>query len=486
MKVLSKQVNHQQLNNKKEKNSMKLTKKKVLALSLAVCLIAIASMSTLAWFTAKDEVTNNFYIANSEDDPDSIFSVDVWEDDTPEDNGNEPKLDGIKFENILPGDELFKEVHIENTGSYDEYIRATITITDASVWQDVFGTRMVALENFVNYKYNGHAPIHTEVAYYDYENDAFVYQIYYDKAIAPDEKFVVFDTVTINSALDQYQAAELAGSFDIKVVADAVQVENVGDNVYEAFDTVGLIKAVPVSTPADLAAALASDEEAYLIISPAALTNNTLTIDGAIANKTLDFSGANANVAFTANATAENVVITGIVDTETTGKNISSEAGFTGDVTVVDCSFVSGGGKHADAAISPVAGNFTVVDCTFDGKGTGDYAVSHSGATTGDLVFTGCTFNNFGSWAILINSTINGNVTIDNCTFNTGDGVFKTLGGGVTGNFTFTNNTMIGVKGHDANPNKILVSGSGTGPVIAGGTKTVTGNTLDGVDWTQS
>lgn len=285
MKVLSKHTNNQQLNNQKEKKSTKLTKKKVLALALAVCLIAIASMSTLAWFTAKDEVTNKFLIANSEDDPDDIFSVDVWEDDTPEDNGEEQKLDGMEFENILPGDELFKEVHIENTGSYDEYIRATITITDASIWQDVFGERLVALEEFVNYKYDNHSPIYTEVAYYDYENDAFVYQIYYDKAIAADEEFVVFDTVTINSALDRFQAAELAGSFEIKVVADAVQVENVGDNVYEAFETVGLVKAVPVSTPADLAAALASDEEAYLVISPATLDNNTLTIDSAVAKQ---------------------------------------------------------------------------------------------------------------------------------------------------------------------------------------------------------
>lgn len=203
-------------------------------------------------------------------------------------------------------------------------------------------------------------------------------------------------------------------------------------------------------------------------------------------NKTLDFGGANAKVTFTANATAENLTITGIVDDEATGKNISSVAGFTGDVTVVDCSFVSGSGKHANAAINPVAGNFTVIDCTFDGQGTGDYAVSNSGGTTGDLVFQNCEFNNFTSWVILVNGTLTGNVLVDNCTFNTGDGVLKTLGGGVTGDFKFTNNTMIGVKGHDGNANKILVSGSGTGPVIAGGVKTVTGNTLDGADWTQA
>ena len=57
---------------------MKLSKKKVVALALAVCLIAVLSMGSLAWFTDDDSVTNDFFIAGSEDqDPDKVFSVDV-------------------------------------------------------------------------------------------------------------------------------------------------------------------------------------------------------------------------------------------------------------------------------------------------------------------------------------------------------------------------------------------------------------------------
>ena len=59
---------------------MKLTKKKVFVAALAVCLVAILSMGSLAWFSAQDEVDNKFMIATSEDlDPDDIFSVNVWE-----------------------------------------------------------------------------------------------------------------------------------------------------------------------------------------------------------------------------------------------------------------------------------------------------------------------------------------------------------------------------------------------------------------------
>ena len=42
---------------------MKLSKKKVFALALAVCLIATLSFGSLAWFTDNDSVTNEFKVA---------------------------------------------------------------------------------------------------------------------------------------------------------------------------------------------------------------------------------------------------------------------------------------------------------------------------------------------------------------------------------------------------------------------------------------
>ena len=220
---------------------MSNTKKKVLTVAIAVCLIAIISLSTLAWFNAADDAQNNFYIANSEDDADEIFSVDVWEDDTEEDTDGETKLEDMEIENIQPGDVIYKEVHIENTGYYDQYIRATITVSQATVWQKVYGvaaTEVVPLTAIVQGV--DMAAVHTYTAKLDTTNDTFVYELYYDKAIAAGQEIIVFETVTINENLDRFQAAEMSGEFFIKVVADAVQVENVGNNVYEAFTTVGL------------------------------------------------------------------------------------------------------------------------------------------------------------------------------------------------------------------------------------------------------
>ena len=57
-----------------------MTKKRVFAVALAVCLIAILSLGSLAWFTDSDQVDNEFLIAGSQDgDKDKVFSVDVWE-----------------------------------------------------------------------------------------------------------------------------------------------------------------------------------------------------------------------------------------------------------------------------------------------------------------------------------------------------------------------------------------------------------------------
>ena len=45
---------------------MKMNKKKVLVTALAVSLIAILSLGTVACFNAKDEITNTFKVADSD------------------------------------------------------------------------------------------------------------------------------------------------------------------------------------------------------------------------------------------------------------------------------------------------------------------------------------------------------------------------------------------------------------------------------------
>lgn len=223
---------------------MKLNKKKVLAIALAVCLIAILSMSTLAWFSDSKNVTNEFLVAGSDDqDPDEIFSVKVSED-TPDGTDDE---DGYIYENILPGDQLKKTVHVENTGSYDQYIRVTVTISDAQAWIAAMGNQvteaqvMALFEGFDATKW--HHIWNNRIE--DPNPTELIFVMYYNEKLAPDAQITVFEGINIPTTLTQEQAAAFAGGFTINVKADAIQTENVlpdnyvvGEEAYYAFDFV--------------------------------------------------------------------------------------------------------------------------------------------------------------------------------------------------------------------------------------------------------
>jgi predicted ribosomally synthesized peptide with SipW-like signal peptide len=212
---------------------MKITKKKVFVSALIICLLAIVSMSTLAWFSASDSVKNEFYVADSgdhTDDPDAIFSVAVWEK-TPE---SDKDTDGYEYKEILPGAKLTKEAHVENTGYYSQYIRAIVTISDAEAWlAAVEGIDMA--EVFLGFDESVWTNISME---HDTTADTLTYVLYYDGILESGKDITLFNQVKIPESLTVAQAAAFAGDFSITVKAQAVQTENVGANAYEAFETV--------------------------------------------------------------------------------------------------------------------------------------------------------------------------------------------------------------------------------------------------------
>jgi len=219
---------------------MKLNKKKVFTIALAICLIAILSMGSLAWFSDTDSVTNDFMIADSADTHDEIFSVDVWEyvdgETTKDDDGN-------VYEDILPGGRYHKEPYIENTGAYDQYIRVKVTVTNADAWIAALGNGYdlgmmfeghdeTAWTRFEAGEYNGTENTYTMVFYLNYK-------------LAPDQKACLFNTVVIPKELTREDMVFIGGGFDLTILAEAVQTENLGIDTtndvldaYEAFQVV--------------------------------------------------------------------------------------------------------------------------------------------------------------------------------------------------------------------------------------------------------
>lgn len=234
---------------------MKLTKKKVLSIALVVCLIAILSMGTLAWFTDDDAVTNQFLIADSDDDTaDEIFSVDVWEN-TPE--GDEDQ-DGAEYADILPGDQLKKEAKVENTGAYDQYVRVTITISDAAAWINAMGGNYDPANLLVGF--DATKWVHgwnnlVDLQPGDPLPENLVYVLYLKDVLEVGDVEAIFDSVKIPETLTREQAAlfnsadlgDKEPGFTVDIKAEAVQTANVvpegtaaEDAAYEAFKTCGL------------------------------------------------------------------------------------------------------------------------------------------------------------------------------------------------------------------------------------------------------
>lgn len=227
------------------KGGSAMSKKKIFVVAVSVCLVAILSLGTLAWFTAEDTVTNNFYVGDTETEADEVFGIDLWENRDTNGDGdyNEAedaeKAEGLEYVTILPGERLSKEPHLENTGIHPQYVRAIVTVTEAdilkkamipkdsevSVWEDVKLFLPGTSDKW-------------ELAHKYYTNkDTFVFVYYYTEVLeagATTEQ--LFDAVVIPTELTKEQAAEM-DNFSISILGQAIQSEHLADvtNAKEAF-----------------------------------------------------------------------------------------------------------------------------------------------------------------------------------------------------------------------------------------------------------
>ena len=211
-----------------------MTKKKIFVVAVAVCLIAVISIGSLAWFNAADEITNKFMIADSDQDGTPDFSVDVWETDPTDPDVKDQ--DGIVYDEIAPGDVLAKNPTVENTGDYDQWIRVYVTFdeftkieaacqnqgitSDLRTWLDIDTAAWTADDNA------------TVV-----ENDKVTYVYYYNYKLVKDQTAVLFNTVSIPGEFEQADMQYVSGDFSINIKAEALQADNTGDNAVDAFAT---------------------------------------------------------------------------------------------------------------------------------------------------------------------------------------------------------------------------------------------------------
>ena len=212
-------------------------KKKLFVAALAICLVAILSMGTLAWFTANDSTTNSFLIADSNNDDEADFAIDVKESN---DEGTTWAEDGLTFEEILPGDVHNKLAVVTNTSTgdrYSQYVRVTIKVVGAPAWQTgVVGANLKdslgideTVWNITSVTYDATTKTNTLV-------------MYLKTVLEKGDEATIFETVTIPSKFvnDANSALNLT-DFDIQIKAEAIQSENLplaNPSAVEAFKLV--------------------------------------------------------------------------------------------------------------------------------------------------------------------------------------------------------------------------------------------------------
>ncbi len=216
---------------------MKLTKKKVFVVAIALSLVAIISMGSLAWFFDSEKVENNFMIADSDhDSADELFSIDVWEITPADDTAHDE--DGYQYDDVLPGDELTKDVFVKNTGYYDQYVRVIVTVSDAQEWINILGADFQNFTDiFVGFDSSLWVDAYTNLTD-DPNAENLVYVLYYNGILEEGDVINVFDAIKIPEDFDQEDLAQLGNQFSITVKAQAVQTKNLGAETPEIDDGV--------------------------------------------------------------------------------------------------------------------------------------------------------------------------------------------------------------------------------------------------------
>lgn len=268
-------------------------KKKIVSLALAVCLIAIAAVGTLAYFTDKDAETNTFTVGNVKIDllesqyhrvnagkgnavgqkeplkGGYLWAADVdmqgTEENTPNYVTSGETWDGLYFsddqikadaatykngyfaehsKNMVPGANVRKNPYVVNTGVNDAYIRvrALIPVTlfnvidnGPSYWTTTAMNEGQVTSNAVTTYLTPGAGAEAVTKVVRDSIEYYEYDFTYVNAVKPGE--MTFWNVWGNIAIDSdATAAELANvdSFDIIFEADAIQADGFA-NAQEAF-----------------------------------------------------------------------------------------------------------------------------------------------------------------------------------------------------------------------------------------------------------
>ena len=211
-------------------------KKKILAISLVVSLVAIAALGvTLAYFTDTAKVDNTFTLGN----------IDIELEELVANPGQTPQpVDeedgGFAYDTLVPGDSVHKEPYIKNVGANDAYAMMVLEVSDAADFsQATVGKFTIDGMNYGG-DFSGTLPGDTKWYLVDEETVTSgadtIYRVYliYGRVLpASGQTIAPFTGISLSTGFDNTDLANLT-SFEIDITAHAIQADNL--TAQEAID----------------------------------------------------------------------------------------------------------------------------------------------------------------------------------------------------------------------------------------------------------
>lgn len=222
---------------------MKMNKKKLAVVSLVLCVIAILSMGSLAWFTADDSIKNTLNFADSSD-----FVIDVIEHDADgQEVGTLSDPIGNTYDDLFPNQLIAKDPYVINkSASEDQFIRVTVTLSNAAKWASLVteGTDLTTIfEGFDESKWTRYDDPTVDAA-----NDKISYTFYLNDKLEALKNVAVFSGVRVPSTVTLDDVADLQATI-ISIKAEAKQTTGFSDSAtaYTAFNSADTVKEVTAS-----------------------------------------------------------------------------------------------------------------------------------------------------------------------------------------------------------------------------------------------
>lgn len=345
-------------------------KKKVTAIALAVCILAVAVIgATMAYFTDTDSKTNTFTFGGV----DIELTEKSEKDEQNKIHAGTEKDGGFTYDTVLPG-LVYSKVPTVKVVEGPAWVVVTVTVPTIYDHPDFFNGTANETDFAMVKKVVG-------------ENT--VYYFYANAAVIAENSVTPFTEVKINPALTQDDVKNLP-TFNVVVNAYGIQKDGF-DDAKAAF------AAAFTPTSADALSAAISNAKAgdTIVLQNDAVLTAPLTIDKDI---TIEGNGATISAQAIHVAPTTKVTFKGMNFDDTTGKDKTSSVygeNFKGKLVFEDCTF--GASNWEAIQVTPAADcEIIIKNCTFTApKAMKRFIHIQAPANNNykvDITVTGCTF----------------------------------------------------------------------------------------------